>query len=93
MKISFDNIRQTADLTPHLEEVRTKLETVLNLSNADDSYKRVTLLNNSLIRICLIAGLSLNVERKAEEVNKMSQEIVSIPAFSLSLILRLYSAP
>ena len=72
MKISFDNIRQTADLTPHLEEVRTKLETVLNLSNADDSYKRVTLLNNSLIRICLIAGLSLNVERKAEEVNKMS---------------------
>lgn len=71
MKIVFDQVRQTSDFIQNIEGVRAKLEELVNIKNADESYKRFSMFNNSLIRICLITGLSLNVERTAEEVRAM----------------------
>ena len=71
MKILFDQVRQTSDFIQNIEGVRTKLEELVNIKNADESYKRFSMFNNSLIRICLITGLSLNVERTADEVRAM----------------------
>lgn len=71
MKLPFENLRQTPNIINELEPLREKFEQLLDVHQEYEELKPIQVRNNTLMRLCLIVGLSLNDERKAEEVNNM----------------------
>ena len=71
MAINFDNIRQAEGILDELTPLKTKIEEKINLSRTVGNEKRVTLTGNKIMRICLIAGLSLNDQRKCEDFDNI----------------------
>jgi energy-coupling factor transporter ATP-binding protein EcfA2 len=69
--INLQNIRQTDGLIDRLQALKDKIEQRINLPNYSQNIKTVTLANNKVMRICLIAGLSSKEERSLEEINNM----------------------
>lgn len=71
MKLPFENLRQTPNIITELEPLRQKFEQLLDVQQEYEELKPIQLWNNTLMRLCLIVGLSLNDVRNAEEVNNM----------------------
>lgn len=74
MKLPFDNLRQTPNIINELEPLREKLEKCLDISADYEDSKPVQVRNNTLMRLCLIVGLSLGDTRTSEDVNKMTYQ-------------------
>lgn len=69
MKLPFEDLRRTPNMINEFEPLHTKMLSLFDLNNEYEETKPVQLSTSSLMRICLIAGLSQNDIRKAEEVN------------------------
>ena len=71
MAINFDNIRQAEGILDEITPLKTKIEEKINLSQIVGNEKRVTLTGNKIMRICLIAGLTLNDQRTREAYERI----------------------
>lgn len=70
MDINFDNIRQAEGILDELIPLKQKIEKKINLSKVVGQEKPVSLTGNKIMRICLLAGLTLNDSReKADFAN------------------------
>ena len=68
MEIDFDNIRQAEGIIDELTPLKQKIEDKINLSKIVGTEKRVSLTSNKIMRICLIAGLTI-ADKRSEEYN------------------------
>ena len=94
MEIALDNIRQSEGILDNLNSVKEKIENRLNLSTRPNNEKRIILTGNKIMRLCLIAGLSLAQVRcihyiDSIQLSKSSIRILS-SFFRLNL-LKLFS--
>lgn len=67
MVIDFENIRQAEGILDELSILKQKIEDKINLSKTIGDEKRVSLTGNKIMRICLIAGLTVGDKRKVDE--------------------------
>lgn len=74
MKLPFENLRQTPNIIGELEPLREKIETLLDIHQEYEELKPIQVRNNTMMRLCLIVGLSQNETRNAEEVNNMAYQ-------------------
>ena len=85
MEIALNNIRQAEGINDEILPLKTRLEERLNLTRQVEGEKRVLLTWYKVMRLCLIAGLSLPAPRSVEEeltsivLSKSSQRIM--PSF------------
>ena len=61
--INLQNIRQAEGLYEELADVRSKIESRINLQSYSSKQKPVILNNNKVMRICLLAGLQVAEKR------------------------------
>lgn len=71
MEIDLENIRQAEGIIDELSPLKQKIEDKINLSQIVGDEKRVTLTGNKIMRICLIAGLTISDKRKVEEYSQV----------------------
>ena len=71
MEIALDNIRQSEGILDKLNSIKEKIENRLNLTNRPNGEKRIILTGNKIMRLCLIAGLSLAQDRNMDNVNSI----------------------
>jgi hypothetical protein len=69
--INLQNIRQAEGLMDELQDVRAKIEQRINLAKYSLHQKPVTLNNNKIMRICMIAGLSGKSQRDLQNIEKI----------------------
>jgi hypothetical protein len=69
--INLQNIRQAEGLIENLTEVRSKIESRINLDKYSAKQKPITLTGNKVIRMCLLAGLSVAEKRTCEDVDQV----------------------
>ena len=84
MEVALENIRQAEGMVEAILPLKEILEKRLNLSRQVESEKDCVLTLNKVMRICLIASLSLNEKRSVEGLeeivlSKTSQRIM--PSF------------
>lgn len=94
--ISMQNIRQADNLLEELHEVRAYIEQRINLNKHSINQKPVALNNNKIIRICLLAGLSVKEKRELPpiediQMSKTGNRIFDT-VFTLHDLSSLYSA-
>lgn len=82
MEISFDNIRQAEGMAEAVLPLKERIEGRLNLSRQVSGEKYLVLTLNKVMRISLIASLSLSEARSIDELNsitlsKSSQRIMA----------------
>jgi hypothetical protein len=65
--INFQNIREAEGLKETLHEVKSTIESRINLDQYTENQKTVSLNGNKIMRICLLAGLSSAEPRSIEE--------------------------
>ncbi len=96
MEISFDNLRQAEGILDELTPLKTKIEEKINLSQTVGNEKRVSLTGNKIMRVCLIAGLALNDQRKCEDYEsiQLSKSSIRIPSsfFTLNQMQTIFKA-
>lgn len=69
MEISFDNIRQAEGMAEAVLPLKEQLETRMNLSKqVAGGEKNNVLTLNKVMRICLIASLSLSEKRSIDDL-------------------------
>lgn len=94
--INLQNIRQSEGLLEELLGFRFKLEQRINLQKNSSQKKPITLTNNKIMRICLLAGLSSKEPRDLNAVEKilMSKNSNRIfeTLFTLNNLAPVYSA-
>ena len=94
--INLQNIRQSEGLLEELLGFRFKLEQRINLQKNSSQKKPITLTNNKILRICLLAGLSSKKPRDLNAVEKilMSKNSNRIfeTLFTLNNLAPVYSA-
>ncbi len=61
--INLQNIRQADGIIEELHDVRIKIEQRINLEKYSAKTKPLTLNNNKIMRICLLAGLANKEQR------------------------------
>ena len=69
--INLQNIRQSEGLIEELQDVRSLIEQRINLERYSTDHKPVPLSNNKIMRICLLAGLSLTEQRNITAVEQI----------------------
>lgn len=69
--INLQNIRQAEGLMDNLHDIRNKIEQRVNLEKYTTSNKPVTLNNNKIMRICLLAGLSSKEQRNLQAIEQI----------------------
>lgn len=69
--INLQNIRQAEGLLESLQETRLKIEQRINLKKQSGSQKPVAITGNKIMRICLLAGLSVKEQRFIETVEQI----------------------
>lgn len=84
MEVVLDNIRQAEGITDDILPLKEKLEKKLNLSRQVGDEKGIIMTWNKVMRICLIASLSLADKRETDDLesiqlSKTSQRIM--PSF------------
>lgn len=84
MEVALENIRYAEGLANDIAALKERLEQRINLSQQVDGGQNLVLTLNKVMRICLIASLSLSEERTVDDLNtivmsKMSQRIM--PSF------------
>lgn len=94
--VNLQNIRQAEGLMEDLQEVRSKIEQRINLSNYSNSQKIISLNGNKIMRICLIAGLSSKEARDLSAVEQIQMSKTSNrifeTLFTLNNLGTVYSA-
>lgn len=68
MEVALDNIRQAEDIADAIMPLKEKLERRLNLSQQVEGEKNCILTMNKVMRICLIASLSLAEKRSTDDL-------------------------
>ena len=71
MEVAFENIRQAEGITEVILPLKNKLEQKFNLSQQVGNEKNIILTWNKVMRICLIASLSLPETRSIDELDKI----------------------
>ena len=66
--INILNIRQAEGLNDAIAELKLAFEQKINLETYSEDKQNITLSNNKIMRICLLAGLSSEVKRDKGEV-------------------------
>ncbi|MCX6309983.1 MAG: DUF87 domain-containing protein, partial [Bacteroidia bacterium] len=94
--INLQNIRQAESLPEELQEIRTKLEQRINLEKYSGNLKNVAINGNKIMRICLLAGLSVKEQRNITaieliQLSKTSNRIFET-LFTLHNLSPIYSA-
>lgn len=79
--INLQNIRQAEGLYESLSEVRLHIDRRINLEKYSINQKPVTLTNNKIARICLLAGLSSKEHRDLKSVDHIQISIGSTKFF------------
>lgn len=69
--INLQNIRQADGIIEELHDVRVKIEQRINLEKYSANTKPLTINNNKIMRICLLAGLSSKEQRSLSEVEQI----------------------
>lgn len=96
MEIDFENIRQAEGIIDELTPLKLRIEDRLNLSKIVGDEKRVVLTSNKIMRLCLIAGLSLPDKRDIGEIKKIQLSKTSARIygsfFSLNNMKYIFSA-
>ena len=82
MEISFDNIRQAEGMAEAVLPLKELIEKRINLSQQVVGEKNNVLTLNKVMRICLIASLSLSEKRSIDDLaaitmSKSSQRIMA----------------
>lgn len=82
MEVSFDNIRQAEGMAEAVLPLKALIEKQINLSQQVDGEKQYVLTLNKVMRISLIASLSLSEKRSIEDLgsiamSKSSQRIMA----------------
>lgn len=94
--INLQNIRQSEGLLEDLQEVRSKIEQRINLDKYSSDQKSISLSGNKIMRICLLAGLSVKEQRDVTaieqiQLSKTSNRIFET-LFTLHNLGNVYSA-
>ena len=66
--INILNIRQAEGLNEAIAELKIIIEKRINLNSYSDNKSYVSLSNNKLMRICLLAGLTSEEKRSLKEL-------------------------
>lgn len=69
--INLQNIRQADGLLPELSDIKVKIENRINLERYSVNQKPVSLTNNKIMRICLMAGLSSKENRDISAIEQI----------------------
>ena len=69
--INILNIRQADGLNDAIAELKYLFEKKINLDKYSDDKQNVTLSNNKIMRICLLAGLSSETKRNLQEIENI----------------------
>ena len=69
--INIQNIRQADGLNEAISELKHVLEIRLNLKEYTDSKTPLTLSNNKVMRVCLLAGISIEKKRELDVVESI----------------------
>lgn len=69
--INIQNIRQANGLNESLADLKSKIESRINLNKYSDNKNKVLLSHNKVMRICLLAGLSDLKKRQINEINEI----------------------
>ena len=94
MEIALNYIRQAEGILDELNGLKENIENRINLLQVAGSEKRVLLMNNKIMRICLIAGLNVTEKRSMESINNIQLSKFRIPLsfFTHNNLRPLYSA-
>ena len=65
--INLQNIRQAEGLQDELHEIRVQIEQRISLDRYTEGKKNIVVNQSKIMRICLLAGLSSNEQRKRED--------------------------
>jgi len=71
-EIKLEGARQIEGIGDMLSDVKAAIEKRINLSEYTDNIRPVTLTNTTIMRTCMLVGLSDTHERDMDEVNKMT---------------------
>lgn len=71
MPLQFGDIYFPENFNTDFASIKEKIESLVNLSRTAGNERRYSILNNKLMRICLLVGLSTPGERSVEEVEKV----------------------
>ena len=82
MEVALDNIRQADGISNDLQGLKEALEERINLSAIVGKEKRVILANNKVMRIALLAGLSMTEKRSLDGIEniRLSTSSIRIPS-------------
>lgn len=69
--INLQNIRQAEGLLESLQDAKSKIEQRLSLKKYAGNNKPVSLAGTKIMRICLLAGLSLKEDRNLSEIEQI----------------------
>ena len=69
--INFQGIREAENLKETLQDVRSIIESRINLEKYTEAQKGVILNGNKIMRICLLAGLSSAEPRNIEDIDSV----------------------
>jgi energy-coupling factor transporter ATP-binding protein EcfA2 len=69
--INLQNIRQADGIIEELHDVRIKIEQRINLEKYSAKTKPLTLNNNKIMRVCLLAGLSNKEQRSLSSIEQI----------------------
>lgn len=94
--ISLQNLRTAEGLMDELDSIKIKIEKQINLEKYTDNNKPIILTGNKIMRVCLLAGLSVNEQRDMKSIesialSKTSNRIFET-LFSLHNLGAVYSA-
>ncbi len=78
MEIALDNIRQAEGLANDIASLKERLEKRMNLKRQMDGEQNVVLSLNKMMRICLIASLSLSDKRDVDDLGAIVMSKTSL---------------
>ena len=75
MPLHFGDIYFPENFNTEFAPIKEKIENFINLSRTAGNERRYSILNNKLMRICLLVGLSIRGKRNSEDVEKIKLQI------------------
>lgn len=78
MPLLFGDIYFPENFNTEFAPLKEKIETLINLSRTAGNERRYSILNNKLMRICLLVGLSTPGKRDVRFVERMTQRQDSV---------------
>ena len=69
--LKIDGVRQIERMNDIILDVKQAIEERINVGNFDESIRPVTVNLSTVMRICMLVGLSDKGKRNVDEVNKI----------------------